>query len=360
MDLSKSKILIIGAGPTGLTAALQFAMNGVKVEVVEKRDSPSTLSRAVGILPESLDKLGAKVKAKILAEAMPFNKLNMHVDSKRMLTIDFKDRLDPNEVITGLPQDRTEEIMRDELAILGVDVRYDCAVTEISTNEDVAEVSFSNDKGKFKYDWVVACDGINSVVRKQLGIAYPGYDLDGKWSIADVELKNMGEFASNNVWVKVGKDFDTFVCLPIAKNRIRIISTAENCLDKMPIPIDIDKVNRQGAFEISVRQAETYKKGRVLLAGDAAHCHSPVGGRGMNLGIADAYDAVHAILQGTTSSYSSKRHIEGAKVIKESEGMRKRIMSRNPLIKMMLKFILGTLNKSSWLQDIAMKRVSKL
>jgi len=351
---------IIGAGPSGLTAALQFALNGIKVEIVEKRKSASTLSRAVGILPESLDKLGEKAKANILAEAMPFNKLNMHVDTKRSLEIDFNGRLSPEEVITGLPQDRTEEIMKDVLEELGVVVKYNQEVTKVSTTDTSAKVLFKDANIEHEYDWVVACDGINSITRQQLGIKFPGYDLEGKWSIADVELNNFGELEANNVWVKLGKDNDTVVSLPIAKNRIRIISTAEDCLAKIPIELDISKLNRQGTFDISVRQAESYKKGRVLLAGDSAHCHSPVGGRGMNLGIADAYAAAHAIMNDTVDEYSAVRHAEGIRVINESEGMRKRIMSKNPMVKLMLKFILGLLNSSRWLQGTAMKRVSKL
>ena len=360
MNIQDKKILIIGAGPTGLTAALQFIHNGVKVDIVEKRDSPSTLSRAVGIMPGSLEKLGANVSKRILAESMPFMSINMHIENKRVLNLNFKGRLDPKEVLTGLPQDRTEEIIRDELRALGVQVRYACAVTKISTSDDKVAVSFNDESEEYEYDWAIACDGANSMVRKQLGIAFPGYDLDRKWSIADVELENLGQFNSNNVWTKIGADCDTLVSLPIGKKRIRIISTNENCLEILPVPIEIEKINRKGVFQISIRQAETYKKGRVLLAGDAAHCHSPVGGRGMNLGIADAYDAVYSILNGTTEAYTSKRHQEGAEVIKQSESVRKMIMSKSLFSRLQMRFILGTVNRWKWLQSVAIKRISKL
>ncbi len=360
IDLSDSKILIIGAGPTGLTVALEFIKHGIKVDIVEKRSSPSTLSRAVGILPESLTKLGGRVAERIFEESIPFMKINMHVDTSRVLSVDLKDRVNPKDVITGLPQDRTEEIMRDELAVQGVDVKYACAVSGISTTDTSAQVRFDGGENPVQYDWVVACDGVNSLVRKQLGIEFPGYDLEKKWSIADVELNNMHDFAANNVWTKVGEENDTFVCLPIAENRIRLISTTDQCLEKVPATLDIKQINRQGEFTISIRQAKTYKKGRVLLAGDAAHCHSPVGGRGMNLGIADAVDAAQAIMRGTTDSYTKIRHAEGAKIIRQSEAMRKRIMSKNPFVKLMLKTMLGLINRFSWLQTFAIKRVSRL
>lgn len=354
------KILIVGAGPTGLSAALEFYKNGVSVDLVEKRASASTLSRAVGIMPASLDRLGSNVAKKILAESMPFMYINMHIDHERVLSLDFEGKVNPKEVITGLPQDRTEEIIKEELERLGGTVRYNCTVTDISTTEKEAKISFSDSSEPSTYDWVIACDGMNSVLRKKLKISYPGYELERKWSIADVDLKSMDQFRANNVWMKVGKKYDTVVCLPIGKKRIRIISTNEDCLKTLPIPIELEKLNRTGVFTISVRQAETYKKGRVLLAGDAAHCHSPVGGKGMNLGIADAVDAVHAILNNTTDAYSAIRHKEGAKVIKESESLRKMIMSKNPILKLVLKLVFGIINKVSFLQSIAIKRISRL
>ena len=356
----QAKILIIGAGPTGLSAALEFFKNGIKVDLVEKRPSASTLSRAVGILPISLERLGPNVAKKILAESMPFMSINLHVDKKRVLSLDFKGKVKEEEIITGLPQDRTEDIIKEELIRLGGTIKYNCAVTNISSTDKEARVQFSDSPEQFTYDWVIACDGTNSVVRKQLEIPYLGYELEKKWSIADVELKDMGQFNANNVWMKIGDKYDTVVCLPIGKSRIRIISTNEDCLKTLPALIEIEKLYRKGVFTISVRQAKTYKKGRVLLAGDAAHCHSPVGGRGMNLGIADAVDAVHAIMNDSTDQYTSLRHEEGARIIKESESMRRMIMSKNPILKSVLKIAFGILNRVSFLQNIAIKRVSQL
>ena len=358
---TNQNILIIGAGPTGLTAALQFAKNGITPTIVEKRESASTLSRAIGIMPKSLEKLGKNITEKILEESMPFMRINMNIDSKPTMNINLEGKVKESEVITGLPQDRTEEIIKEELKTFGIPIQYGTAVTDIETNDDFAEVWLNDEKDHRKFDWVIACDGVNSTVRTKLNIDYPGYDLEDDWSIGDVELNGQSyDYAANNVWMKIGKNYDTVVSLPIGQNRVRIISTSEDCLKTIPIDLDIRKTHRKGNFKVSIRQIETYKKGRVLFAGDSAHCHSPVGGKGMNLGIDDAVAAVNAILHGTTESYSKERHIVGAKVLNGSESLRKMIMSKNPLLKHFLKTMFGIVNSFSFLQKMAIKRISQL
>ncbi len=354
-------ILIIGAGPTGLTAALQFAKNGITPTIVEKRASASTLSRAIGIMPRSLKKLGKNITEKIMEESMPFFRINMNIDSKPAMNLNLQGKIKETEVLTGLPQDRTEEIIKEELKTFGTQIKYGTAVTDIKTNDDFAEVWFNDEKASKKFDWVIACDGVNSTVRNKLNIDYPGFDLENDWSIADVELNGQSyDYAANNVWMKIGKNYDAVVSLPIGQNRVRMISTTEDCLKTIPIDLDIRKTHRKGNFKVSIRQIENYKKGRVLFAGDSAHCHSPVGGKGMNLGIDDAVAAVNSILQGTTATYSKGRHVVGAKVLNGSEILRKMIMSKNPILKYLMKTMFGFVNSSTFLQKKAMRRISQL
>jgi len=292
---------------------------------------------------------------------MPFMRINMNLAGKSVLNLNFEGKVDLTEVLTGLPQDRTEEIIYEELSNHGVQVKYSTCVTNIKTTEQGADVWFNDQNEKHTFDWVIACDGVNSITRQLLGIAYEGYDLDNEWSIADVELGGYAyDYAANNVWMKIGSNYDAVVSLPIGKNRTRIISTADNCLELIPVDLDIIKTHRKGTFKVSIKQAATYKKGKVLLAGDAAHCHSPVGGKGMNLGIDDAVAAVHAILEGTTESYTEKRHKVGAAVIQGSERMRKMITNKSPILKNLLKMMFGIVNRSDYLQKLAIKRISQL
>ncbi len=137
------KSLVIGNGPTGLTAALELAARGIICRIVERRTEPSELSRAVGILPATIDSLKTLGAGDaIIAEAMPLRKIGLVRSGKVLMKLDntaaeFRDR-----VILGLPQNRTEEILRDTLAESNVHVEYGVSVDEIKTDKQSATVKF--------------------------------------------------------------------------------------------------------------------------------------------------------------------------------------------------------------------------
>ena len=192
--------------------------------------------------------------------------------------------------------------------------------TYVEAAVDQAKVTFAD--GRIDtYDWVVACDGKHSSTREQLGIGYEGYDLSELWSIADIDLNEDFDCERIQYWIQ-GENGQIATCLPIERFRARAPSSTPNALAAIPLDLGVTNVRRAGTFEISVRQATSYTKGCILLAGDAAHCHSPVGGRGMNLGIGDAVAAAQAILNGTTESYGDKRHVAGATILKMTEATR--------------------------------------
>lgn len=326
------KVLVIGAGPTGLAAALGLASHGIRCRIVERRTEPSLLSRAVGILPPTVDTLkilGAGES--ILAEAMPLRKIKLVRGGKTLMQLDntkseFRDR-----VILGLPQNRTEEILRDALVEREVLVEYGVSAESIHTDDEAASVQFSDGSDE-KFDWVIAADGINSATREQLGIAYPGIDLPGEWSIADVDIG--GDFDPELVRIDVQGPANSFqMVLPIEARRARLVSSEPDALAALNHPIEIENVRRTGTFQISIRQASSYLCGRVLLCGDSAHCHSPLGGKGMNLGIADAVAAADAVALNQVSAYSAARHSAGAKVLRTTEAARKLVTSNMPFAK---------------------------
>jgi len=323
---SRMKILVIGAGPVGLTVALEFAHHGVKPELVEKRSGPSEFSRAVGMLPVTRYHLRHEgVGDSILREAVPWRKFQFFRGDKTLLDLDLSKTVKPEDCMLGLPQDRTEGLIREALERLGVQTHYNTEVTYVEAAVDQAKVTFAD--GRIDtYDWVVACDGKHSSTREQLGIGYEGYDLPELWSIADIDLNEDFDCEKTQWWIQ-GENGHIATCLPIERFRARALSSTPDALAAIPLDLGITNVRRAGTFEISVRQATSYIKGCILLAGDAAHCHSPVGGRGMNLGIGDAVAAAQAILNGTTESYGDKRHVAGTKILKMTEATRREICS---------------------------------
>lgn len=336
-------ILVIGAGPVGLMAALALANQNIPCRIVERRTTPSELSRAVGIIPETIEallRLGAGEA--ILAEAMPLRKIEVSRAGKILMQLDNTGPVFRDRVIMGLPQNRTEEIMRDILAAKGVQVAYGVSVETLTTDDGRATVTFC-DGSTEQYDWVIAADGVHSTARTQLGIAYPGIDLPGDWSIADVDVAR--DFDPEFVQIEAqGRGGNFLIVLPIEARRVRIVSSTPDALAALDRPIKIARVRRTGTFGISIRQAQTYRKGRVLLAGDAAHCHSPLGGKGMNLGMADAVAAVQAIVNGQVDSYSDQRHAAGRDVIMMTERARKVVASDALWARLLFSFVTGAIS----------------
>ena len=185
------KVLIVGAGPTGLTTALELARRGIDCDIVEKRPGPSQLSRAVGIMPESIRLLNFYgVGQDIAQEAMPFERTRLFDSRRQIGELDFTTTAEEVGTILGLAQDRTEALMANGLKRLGVAVSYAKEVVAVTQteNSDTVDVTFASGETA-TFDWVVGADGIHSVVRTQLGIEFPGYEIPGVWSIADVDIR---------------------------------------------------------------------------------------------------------------------------------------------------------------------------
>lgn len=343
------KILIIGAGPTGLASAISLSQRGIIAEIVERRSEPSELSRAVGIMPNTRNLLRESGVADLIeSEGMPFKKFGVSRGSKTLLNLDLSDYLESDQCMIGLPQNRTEALMAQYVETLGAAVKYSTELTALETTEEKATASFS-DGTRSTYDWIIAADGIQSTARTQLDIPYPGIDLPETWSIADVDIGDGYDAEKIRLWVQ-GENRFFAIALPIERQRLRVASNTPDALRDLPVKLDIKNVRRTGTFNISVRQAESYLKGRVLLAGDAAHCHSPVGGRGMNLGIDDGFAAANAIVDGTVESYSDERHRIGAAVLKKTERARKMMTSENVFLKLFLNTTFGLIEKSESMQ----------
>lgn len=355
------KILVVGAGPVGLAAALAGVKHGLTVDIVEQRTEPSHLSKAVGIMPATLDNLGEVVKKKILAESCALLKYELSFKNELIANIDIGDEVQKDEVATGLAQYRTEEIIAEELANHGVNVQYGKKVISIVNVDNKVSVTFEDSDKLFTYDWVLGCDGMHSTVRKQLGIAYEGIDLPETWSIADFTLKGDPDMNTAHLWLQMDDAHDMMVMMPLGnkEKRFRLVSSTPDSLANLPIPVEIEHIYREGTFKISIRQAERYRQGHVLLAGDAAHCHSPVGGKGMNLGIDDAVHAVQAIAEGTTDDYNKTRRALGKKVIDTSEAIRKAAQSDGYFTQHAVKFLLHSVFPNHLIKDKIFKRMAR-
>lgn len=336
------KILIVGAGPTGLTAAVELARRGIVPEIIDRKEEASTLSRAVGVLPRSLRTLTPSgVAERLLEEGVKMRNVHLYFDERHALKLSLRNGHPDQDFGLALAQDRTEAALRDAFIRFGGQVGYGTELTGLC--QETGKVSVrTKDGAERAYDFVIGADGIRSVVRDAAGIEFPGHDLPGNWSIADVDAddwRHPADFTACNL--EGGR---VAVVAPLEPTRFRVISNTDDALKTLPLDLNVKRVRRQGQFNISIRLVRTYRSGRVFLAGDAAHCHSPAGGRGMNLGIADAAELADRLVTDQLDGYSASRRADGKATIAASERARRLITSRG-LTRRLLSTGAGLLNR---------------
>lgn len=322
-----TRILIAGAGPTGLTAALMLQHKGLRPRIVEKRPTASPLSRAVGILPSSMaifDELD--IGQRIRDRAIAIERMTAFQDGVEKFHLALDADPDPDVRLLSLPQDVTEEILAEKLAAGGIEVEYGKPVEAVEAPEGPVRVTIGGEEES--YDEVLGADGGRSVVRQALGIVPRGFELPGDWSIADVDLVDPVPPRAEVHFT--GHDQVVFQ-IAMERQRVRLVSNTPDALGLWGERLPIAGVRRTGTFRIAVEQVDLYRKGHVSLAGDAAHRHSPIGGRGMNLGIADAAEWAERLVAGTLDGYSASRHAAGKHTIGLSEGARKTLLGGHPL-----------------------------
>jgi 2-polyprenyl-6-methoxyphenol hydroxylase-like FAD-dependent oxidoreductase len=332
------KVLVVGAGPAGLTTAVELARRGIVSDVIDLRESGSGLSRAVGIMPASLEILRPSgVSGKLLAEGMKFRQVRIYRHSSLALTLPLHVDGANGEFILGLAQDRTETHLRDVFSELGGTVRYGTELVDLrqDANKVTAEM---RDGATLDYDYVVGADGARGTTRGLLNIEFRGHDLPETWSIADVDAEGWPHADAFTVCRLSGGR--VVVVAPLEPQRFRVISNTEDALAVLPLKLNVTNIRRAGTFKISIRQAAEYGVGRVFLVGDAAHCHSPVGGRGMNLGIADGAELARRMVEGGLEGYGEARHKVGREIIAGSEAVRKVMTSRNPVTRFLVLMVL--------------------
>ncbi len=330
------RILIAGAGPTGLTAALELVRRGIACRIVDRKPRPSTLSRAVGINPRSLDLLEPSgVTAELLAHGFKMRRACFR-DGRGRLIGEIRADLIAHRYnfLLALPQDKTETIMQQRLASYGTHVDYGIEVASVALQGGRAEVTLRQNEALHQevYDLVIAADGVHSRVRERLAIPFPGYDYDNLWSVTDFESPDL-PYAEDAAHAFLHDSGHMGLVIKIGAGRYRGVSSTEHALACIPGDYAMMKILNEGTFHIGVRQAQTYQKGCVYLAGDAAHVHSPAGGRGMNLGIEDAADLARRIHAGGLEDYTAMRHPVGKQTLALTETLMRMILLRNPLAK---------------------------
>ncbi|WP_029330577.1 FAD-dependent monooxygenase [Exiguobacterium oxidotolerans] len=294
-------VLIIGAGPTGLTLALALSRYGLTFRIIERASGPSVVSKAIGIQARSLElfaRLG--VAEELMAEAIKINQGNLYVNGAWQAKLDFTDLNTPFPFVTLLPQSETERILEQRLLDYGHHVERDTELTGFAQFPTFVTASIRKNNVVETVDasFVVGADGANSFVRRELGLPFSGKSFKESWALADIEVD--WPLSSEEVHIFFS-DHGVIESFPLQSNLFRITGNLTNGVvptdhaaiedflkNRAKVPFKLKKVHWYSMFRVHNRIIEKFGHHRIYLVGDAAHINSPVGGQGMNTGIADA------------------------------------------------------------------------
>jgi len=199
-------------------------------------------------------------------------------------------------------------------------------------------------------------------VRLAVGFDFAGYTHAREWSIADAEIVSW-PYAAGRAHLFLGQGGDVGFMIPIGPNsyelgRFRAVSNTPDALARVPGGYRVVKLLRTDTFRIPVRQCARYQTERVFLGGDAAHVHSPVGGRGMNLGIEDACAFARRLAEGDLAGYTAERHPIGQRWIAASEAVLRRVQATNPAVVLLRNTALAVAGRLPPVQRVLLSRVA--
>lgn len=354
-------VLICGAGPVGMTVALELARHGVKPRIIDVDKGPTDLSKALVVWRRTLEVLDPAIPfERFMKEGAVLQEVHLRDGQREIATIrpNEGEPASPPAFPPGIlvPQSRTERVLVEALDRYGVQVERGTRLSSFNPVGDKVEINLENDEGieQGRVDWLVGCDGGHSTIRKGLGVPFPGDTSGHVWALADVDIEQA--FDPSHMRIELGKN-GLVAMFPIGSRRLRVIADmGEIHSEGMPpdpsladIQEILDSRTTTGwrvtdahwltTFGVNERQVESYRHGRVFLAGDAAHVHSPAGGQGMNTGIQDGHNLawkLALVMRGGAAealldTYHAERHPIGRMVVEDTSRLLGMSMLSNPL-----------------------------
>lgn len=322
----QADVLIVGAGPTGLAAGLFLAARGISCRIIDKAGTPTMVSRAQLLNPRTLELLDTVgVAADLVQEARQLQGVVFYQDWERVADLEFGDA-HPHFHMSVLAQVRTEALLTAALARKGIVPERRLELEKYVQDEngiDCMLVHPGRQRETHRAQLLFGADGAHSHVRKCMDVAFAGSDFPEMWPLYDIHLHNcpLDPAMAHVSFVESGLVF----LLCIRDGVWRLFGDVPGLLGRLPPGTRAGEPVWQSSFHIAHRMAEREVDGRVVIGGDAAHIHSPVAARGMNLGIEDAFvyaacaaDALKGDL-GRLADYGRLRLIAHRQVVTEVE-----------------------------------------
>jgi 2-polyprenyl-6-methoxyphenol hydroxylase-like FAD-dependent oxidoreductase len=311
-------VLVVGAGPTGLAAACTLRRAGVDVLTVDRQAAGANTSRAAVVHARTLEVLDElDVTRRLVAEGCVVPVFTMRDRTHLLARLDFSGLPTAHPYTLMLPQSRTEALLAERLGELGGELVRPRALTALTVSDDGAQATLDGPDGtqEVAARFVVGADGMHSTVREAVDIGFTGGRYAQSFVLADVRMR--WPLPDDEVQLLLSPE-GLVVVAPLPGGHHRVVATVDEAPADIPVSLvqslletrgpggaHVDELVWASRFSVHHRVADTYRRGPVFLAGDAAHVHSPAGGQGMNTGIQDAVDlggALAAALSGDTGA----------------------------------------------------------
>jgi len=323
-------VVIAGGGPTGMMLAADLTLAGTDVLIVERRASIQLeSSRSRGLHSRTIEVLDQRgIVDRFLAEGKP-----MQVQAFAGVPLDISDFPTRHNYGLALLQSHFERILAGWLRDLDVPIRREHEVIGFAQDDAGVDVALS-DGTSLRSQYLIGCDGARSTVRKAAGIEFAGWDPTTRWIIAEVEMEQLPEFGlRGGGGIGPAEDGRVGVTLIVPLD-LTDEPTLQDVRDAL-IRVDgtdygVHSPHWISSFTDMTRQAVAYRVGRVLLAGDAAHVHAPIGGQGLNIGVQDAVNLgwkLAQVVDGTSpvsllDTYHAERHPVATRVLQNTMAQR--------------------------------------
>ncbi|MFF6961025.1 rifampin monooxygenase [Streptomyces sp. NPDC008317] len=296
-------VTVVGSGPTGLMLASELRLQGVDVVVLDREAEPTSLVRALGLHARSIEIMDQRG---LLERFLALGTQHRVGGFFGGLGKEWPRRLDTaHGYVLGIFQTVTERLLTEHARELGVEFRRGCEVVGLSQDDEGVTAELA-DGSRLRSRYLVGCDGGRSTVRKLLGIGFPGEPSRVETLIGEMEL-DVDQETLAAVTAEVRKTEKRFGAMPLGDGTYRVVVPAKGVSEDRAVPPTLEDFKERltafggtdfgvhsprslSRFGDTTRLADSYRVGRALLAGDAAHIHPPTGGQGLNLGVQDAFN----------------------------------------------------------------------
>jgi 2-polyprenyl-6-methoxyphenol hydroxylase-like FAD-dependent oxidoreductase len=375
-------ILIVGAGPVGLFLANECARRNLRWRLIEERSSQSEHSKALAIFPRTLEIFDmAGLVSPFLDKANRVTNVAVIEQDRTLARIKFEPAASPYSFVAMVPQDVTESLLVAELQRKGRHVQYETKFISAQQYEDGVDVAIERkgESGTIRASIVVGCDGAHSAVRHLLNLPFEGAQYHGSFVLADIETN--AALPSDELQL-CPNEHGPVAIFPMSATRRRVVATIEKAegeapsLDlvrhilshRAPSAIEARSLHWSTYFHIHHRHVGRLREGRIFIAGDAAHIHSPFGGQGMNTGLHDVWNLVWKLdlfLKGRGNeqlldSYSSERLPVIRNVIETTDLLTRFMGTPNKIAQVLRDAVIPVVSHLAPFQHAFVQRLSEL